>query len=59
MRSPHVSFNRAMMSGLTSLGVLTGAGGTRRANNFPALVISTGSPSAIHAATRESGFANL
>src|SRR5882724_10917039 len=41
-----------MMSGLTSLGVLTRAGGTRRANNFPDLVISTGSPSAIHAATR-------
>src|ERR1035437_366539 len=52
--SPQTSLSRAMMSGLTSLGVL--AGGTRRANNFPALVISTGSPSAIHAATRGKRF---
>jgi hypothetical protein len=30
--------------------------GTSRAKSFPLLVISTGSPSAIHAATREKWF---
>jgi len=55
-RLPHLFFNRAMMSGLTSLGGWTDPGGTRRANNFPDLVISTGSPSAIHAATRGKRF---
>src|ERR1035437_388012 len=51
-RSPQVSFNCAMMSALTSFRRFSGVAGTRRAKSLPALVISTGSPSEIHAATR-------
>src|ERR1017187_1206637 len=45
-----------MMSGILNRRGLSGATGTRRAKGLPALVISTGSPSSIHAATRGKRF---
>src|ERR1039458_1615456 len=45
-----------MMSGILNRRGFSGTAGTRRANGLPALVISTGSPSLIHAATRGNRF---
>src|ERR1017187_3038079 len=45
-----------MMSGILNRRGLSGATGTRRAKGLPALVISTDSPSSIHAATRGKRF---
>jgi hypothetical protein len=45
-----------MMSGILNGRGLSGVAGTSRAKTFPPLVISTGSPCVIHAATRGNRF---
>ena len=51
-----IPVNRAMISGILNRRGFSGTAGKRRANGFPLLVISTGSPSTSHEATRGKRF---
>jgi hypothetical protein len=56
VESPKSSSSRAMTSGILNRRFLSGTVGNNRAKGFPLLVISTCSPSAIHADTSAKRF---